>query len=304
MADFASSLPMRTEANGDAAVKIVDGTTPSQELAVEADGSINVNAGLASGAKVQLTDGVEDALVSTAGELQTKDDGAIALLTTIDADTSNLDVALSTRASEATLSTVAGDTTSIDGKLVDGNDIGDVTINNAAGASAVNIQDGGNSITVDAIDLDIRNLTAVTDSVQANLFDETGAAYTALNPLPVSLEESGGDEVVDYNTASAIAKNATSNHDYTVTALKTLLLEELWCSASGKMKVEVQFETAAASGVFNTRWVGFNSTSNPNIRIPSDRIGKQVAGAIVRIIRTNLDNQAQDLYSTISGIEV
>jgi len=38
---------------------------------------------------------------------------------------------------------------SIDGKLVNGNDIGDVTINNASGASAVNIQDGGNSITVD-----------------------------------------------------------------------------------------------------------------------------------------------------------
>jgi|GEM_PF-6518573 len=37
------------------------------------------------------------------------------------------------------------------GKLTsnDGVDIGDVTINNASGASAVNIQDGGNSITVD-----------------------------------------------------------------------------------------------------------------------------------------------------------
>lgn len=30
-----------------------------------------------------------------------------------------------------------------------GVDIGDVTINNAAGAAAVNIQDGGNSITID-----------------------------------------------------------------------------------------------------------------------------------------------------------
>lgn len=34
-------------------------------------------------------------------------------------------------------------------KFVTGTDIGDVTINNAAGAAAVNIQDGGNSITVD-----------------------------------------------------------------------------------------------------------------------------------------------------------
>ena len=38
----------------------------------------------------------------------------------------------------------------INNKLVNGTDIGDVTINNGAGVSAVNIQDGGNSITVDA----------------------------------------------------------------------------------------------------------------------------------------------------------
>ena len=37
----------------------------------------------------------------------------------------------------------------INNKLVDGTDIGDVSINNGSGVSAVNIQDGGNSITVD-----------------------------------------------------------------------------------------------------------------------------------------------------------
>lgn len=37
----------------------------------------------------------------------------------------------------------------VNAKLVSGTDIGDVTINNASGASAVNIQDGGNTITVD-----------------------------------------------------------------------------------------------------------------------------------------------------------
>lgn len=40
-----------------------------------------------------------------------------------------------------------------------------VTVTNSSGASAVNIQDGGNSITVDGIDFDIRNLTALTDTV-------------------------------------------------------------------------------------------------------------------------------------------
>lgn len=71
-------------------------------------------------------------------------------------------------ATEATLSTINGKITAVDtgnvtitgslpagtnaiGKLSanSGVDIGDVTIDNAAGASAVNIQDGGNSITVD-----------------------------------------------------------------------------------------------------------------------------------------------------------
>lgn len=133
--------------------------------------------------------------------------------------------------------------------------------------------------------------------------DSDGNNISESNPLFVSFSENPGDEVVDYDTASAIAKDATDNHDYTVTAAKTMLLEEFWASASGKMKIEVQLETAAASGVFETRWVGFNSTANPNIRIPSEKIGKQVAGAIIRIIRTNKDNQPQDLYSTIVGIE-
>lgn len=42
-----------------------------------------------------------------------------------------------------------GNLASINTKLVSGTDIGDVTINNSTGGSAVNIQDGGNTITVD-----------------------------------------------------------------------------------------------------------------------------------------------------------
>lgn len=40
-----------------------------------------------------------------------------------------------------------------------------ITVQNGAGAAAVNIQDGGNSITVDATDLDIRNLDYSQDNV-------------------------------------------------------------------------------------------------------------------------------------------
>lgn len=156
--------------------------------------------------------------------------------------------------------------------------------------------------------LQVQRVTAIpgeSDSVNMDvaMHHSDGDEIDEANPLFVSFAENPGDEVVDYDTDSAIAKDATSNHDYTVTSAKTLLIDEIWASASGKMKIEVQFETAASSGVFNSKWVGFNSTANPNIRIPSEKIGKQVADAIVRIIRTNLDNQAQDLYSTIVGIE-
>ncbi len=50
---------------------------------------------------------------------------------------------------DGTVAVTNASLTSIDGKMVSGTDIGDVTINNAAGAAAVNIQDGGNAITVD-----------------------------------------------------------------------------------------------------------------------------------------------------------
>lgn len=70
-----------------------------------------------------------------------------------------------------------------------GVDIGDVTINNGAGAGAVNIQDGGNSITVDAVDLDIRDLAFATDKVDVSgstvSFTPSGASSCAYGATSV-----------------------------------------------------------------------------------------------------------------------
>ena len=54
-----------------------------------------------------------------------------------------------------------------------GVDIGDVTINNAAGASAVNIQDGGNSITIDASALPLPTGAATETTLGTRLADAT-----------------------------------------------------------------------------------------------------------------------------------
>jgi hypothetical protein len=234
MADYDSSLPVRTENAGDVISKIADATTPSQQLKVEADGSINVN--------------VENpSIVVTATDLDIRD------------------LVFATDKVDASGSVVALDAPSLAA-------LESITVQNGAGAAAVNIQDGGNSITVDAADLDIRDLThvsdsvkvgdgtdflavnadgsinatvsatnldirdlvAATDSVSAHLFDEAGVAFSSSNPLPVSLVDGAGTEINNYDTSAAIAGGASDNHDYAVTG--DFLFKRVLASASGKMK--------------------------------------------------------------------
>ena len=69
-----------------------------------------------------------------------------------------------------------------------GVDIGDVTINNAAGASAVNVQDGGNAITVDwagtappigaGVEATALRVTVATDSTGVLSVDDNGSSLT------------------------------------------------------------------------------------------------------------------------------
>ncbi len=83
-----------------------------------------------------------------------------------------------------TIADVATQTTlsAINTKLVSGTDIGDVTINNAAGAAAVNIQDGGNAITIDGTVA----VSGITNSVASSLIDSSGIQYSGSNPVPIS----------------------------------------------------------------------------------------------------------------------
>jgi len=151
-------------------------------------------------------------------------------------------------------------------------------------------------------------LTSVTSgtvhALDMALHDESGVPFSATNPLPTTSVDSEGAEVNDYNTVAAVAAGASSNHDYTVTALLTLKLSQIESSASGKLKIEVQIETGVATGVFTSKWVLFNSTANPNIQLPIKEQISVAAGVRVRLIRTNKDNQPQDVYSTISGHEI
>lgn len=228
MSDFASSLPVRTENPGDVVVKLGDGTTPTQQLAIDSSGRTTV----------KLDDGSGNLITSQASGAQRA-----------------LDV----------------------------------------------------GINVSGVQVDPRAIRALTstDVVSANIRDNTGTAFSAANPLPVTLSAAVSGTPIDaYATASAIAAGSTSNHDYTVTAGKTLQLNQIEASGSGKMKIEVQIESGVATGTFATRFVGFNSTSSPNITFKISDAIPVAAGVRVRVIRTNKEAiAAQDVYSTICGVE-
>lgn len=304
MADFDSSLPVRTEDAGDVISKICDSTVTSQQLKVNADGSINV----------------------------TDNSGS---LTVDGVDFDIRDLVFATDKVDVSGSTVALDAPTLAA-------LESITVQNGAGAAAVNIQDGGNSITVDGINFDIRDLVFATDKVDVtgSVVDISASSLSALENITVSATDLDirdlshtqdsikvgdgtdflavntdgsinvvisndvmGSEVCVYNTSAALAGGASVNFDYTVTASTTLMIHQAFCSGSGKIKAEVKVETAVASGTYNTKFVGFNSTANPNIDIDIERYLKQVAGAKVRITITNRDNQAQDVYSTLTGSE-
>lgn len=153
-----------------------------------------------------------------------------------------------------------------------------------------------------------QRLTAITNSdvraLDVAIRDENGAPFTAANPLPVTLVDSEGDEINSFDDAANVGIGASVNHDYTVTALKTLKLAQINASASGKMKIEVQVETGVATGVFTTSFVAFNSTANPNISLDVKELISVATGVRVRVIKTNRDLSIQDIYSTISGHEI
>lgn len=90
MADFQESLPVMTEADGDIVAKIGDGTTPSQYLAVDSNGRIQVDINdislgtqtndvkvtldseaitIATGQSVQITDGTDTLAINTDGSI-------------------------------------------------------------------------------------------------------------------------------------------------------------------------------------------------------------------------------------------
>jgi hypothetical protein len=255
MSDFASALPIRSEADGTDArvqVKIVDGLVPSQIATVDTDKNVHI--------EMHGNNPAGSDVVARLSE-----QGAV----------------------------------NGDGKY-------HATNNSKPDSTGLIAHDRGASIDETSQNKRVTAVAGADNTVCLDiaLRDESGAAFSASNPLPVTMSESEGTEVWDYQTSASLAANASTNFDYTVTALKTLLIEQISASASAKIKMVLKLETSAGSGTFSDKAVRFNSTASPNVEVESRQILKQVAGAKVRVTITNTDNQAQDVYYELKGIEV
>ena len=151
-----------------------------------------------------------------------------------------------------------------------------------------------------------QRLTAVTNGskrlLDVSIHDEAGATYSATNPLPVTITATeGGTALHNYSTTANIVANASDNHTYTSAGVTTYV-KSIKATASGKMKIEIQVDAdGVGAGTFATFYVGFNSTANPNINYEFPEPIVLASGAVLRVIRTNKDNQAMDVYSTING---
>ena len=261
---------------------LVDATTDTQRLAISAGGSASVNV---TNSVIPVSD--------NAGSL------------TVDNPT--LSVVGGGAEATALRVTVANDSTGV--LSIDDNG-GSLTVDGTVAVSSV-----AGTVSVTSTDLDIRDLTSVSDSVavlqatRANLnanatIQIAGTDVSTSVPVPTREVPPAviTGEVANYDTSAAIASNATDNHDYTVTGT-TFFLKSVIFSASQGEKVEIQTGPVAS---LVTRAVAFSSPSapsgvvefNPPVEVPVTSTGT------VRVIRTNRDNQAQDVYSTIVGYDI
>jgi hypothetical protein len=279
MSDANTSLPVRTETNGDVVAQLCDATVTSQKLAINSVGQIETtSSGSATGGtaagKSTLAGGQYNTALPTLtaaqqAALQLDSNGRLITTATISNDTNYGTVGTNTlrTASQVGNSSGAAD--------FNAGATGAQTLRTVANQGAPN---------------SLANAwpTKVTDGTNTLAPNSDGSINVKIT------DRTAGTDINDYKTATVLAAGV-DNHDYT--AVATFNLTQVEATGSGKAKIEVKI-----NGV--TKFVQFNSTATPNMSIHFEQPLVATVGQVVRVVVTNRDNQSQDVYSTISGYSV
>lgn len=248
MSDYANAaLPVFTPGDGAQKLqtKIIDATTPTQGLAVDASGALSDNLTKVGGTAVDTNNGV-----TSAGTLRV---------------------------------TVSSDSTGQIKLATGANTIGQLTANQSVNVDQI----GGSSLAL--------GQTTMASSVPVVIASNQTA-------IPVSIASTAGTEVYHSTMVGAVnvAAGGTATNTYTVTTGKTLSLSQIFTSASGKIKAVVTAPSNATTLIATM----FNSTASPNAILNLNGVSVSVAATNTVVVTiTNDDNQPQDVYSTIFGIE-
>ncbi len=316
MADYLSSLPIinsNDTANGldELQIKTKSGTILSvsvddiskglqtNDVKITMDGEL---VGLAAGSnlvgKIQLSDGTSDLTSTTVGSKVGLDVNVIGGVT--------LDVNL---------------TKDNDSVLIYAN-----TATDGSGTSLVPLVDADGNLQVDvltiSIDADIATIKASldvmddwddgADRAKVNIQDISSIVGQQLKAasLPVVLasdqdtldvnivSEVASDRVHDYQATDDIAIDSSTTVTYTNNSGKIFFVEQIYCSASGMIKVEIK---TGASGSTVTKAVAFNSPANLNADIRFDEPISVADSEVVEIVITNRDKDALPAYVFTNG---
>lgn len=336
MSDFNSSLPVRTQTNGDVVVEISDGTTPSQKLAIDAtgrittkmdDGSGNAITSQANGAQRALDVGIDVAGIQI-------DPRSIRALTASDVITAQQ----GTSPWVENLAQVGGAAFALGQALMAGSL--PVTIASNQSALAVTqstspwiVKDladgsvsGGTAGTFSLLSGGIFNTAAptLTNGQQASLqLDSAGNLDVNLKtPIPAGTNAIGS-VLANIQVASAAVSNTNPIPVSLVSSTPGSAIQDYHTSAALAAGSSVTFTyTVVAAHTFNlervwasasgkikavvavagtTAFAGFNSTANPNIDITVVAPPTVAAAATVTVTITNNDLLAMDVYATIEG---
>lgn len=148
------------------------------------------------------------------------------------------------------------------------------------------------------VDLAAVSVTAVPVSKDSSANSETNPIFVQVVSGALS-----GIEVVSYQTTASVAADASTNHDYTVTATKTAKVQYIRVSASGAFKVTVLTGPVATLA---TKEVMFGSAAYPQAKMQYGGLLEvpDTSTGTIRIQIRNDDNQSQDVYSTLIATEV
>lgn len=198
----------------------------------------------------------------------------------------------------------------------------------ASGFATINVN---GIVPVSATDLDIRDLTSLTDSVEVlqSTHDNLNANanlqindvdVSPANPVPISKDQNinsstnpifvnvveGGlsaTEIDDFYTLVDVPVNATATHAYPVTATKTFVLDRVMASCAQPIRVEVKVGPIATQST-----VAVKFTSGANRNVDFDFNGKievpDTASGTISVEIKNIGDQQSDVYSTILGNEI